>query len=145
MARHIILNNGSFFRVASTDEVKDFWENNGFTSTSCTEDEFDGLKRATKFYDGSSVVDTDPSGEVTFDINELQVALDKHINDCKHILANHQTPPSTWSSDLTSLEAIDVGSIDDGQPTDTMPTYTGKNFVDALAKNGITVSLVLEM
>ena len=143
MAKYILKNGSSFSKVASSEASKTFWENTfGLTSESCTDDQYNGLIRSTKSYDEGTWVDL-TRDDVSFSLIELKEALEKHIKKVKTAIDNHENEPSSWATDLSTLEAIDLNSLI--ETAGVMPTITGKNWVDALMNNSISVPLVLEV
>ena len=144
MAKHIILNtDGSFSRLASTDEAKDFWEAQGYTSSSISDDQFNGVRWSTKSYEKDGTwVDNSEAPVITFTRLELEEELAKFVSIAEHSVANHDNAPSHWATDLNTLKSTNYDSLDDGG---AMASVTGYNWVDASEKNSIPIPLVLEV
>ncbi len=155
MAKHIILNNNGFYRLASTDEVKDFWISHGdpalYTSAEINDSEYQGLKCGRKIWLDGAVSDFLADGvtlvteadDITITWLQLQKALADYITACERIVSNHKNSPSSFSTDLETLKAIDLEPLI--SDPDTPPSFTGKNLIDILENNSITVPLVFEI
>ena len=142
MANYIMKNESGFSKVATSEDSKAFWESLGLTAESCSDDQYDGLIRSTKSYDNGSWVDLIRE-DVSFDLITLREELDKHIAKVKHSVEFHENEPASWATHLTTLEAIDLDTLI--TTPGEMPSITGKNWVDALMNNSISVPLVLEV
>jgi|TARA_B100000073_G_C23567797_1_gene506836 hypothetical protein len=142
MANYIMKNESGFSKVATSEDSKAFWESLGLTAESCSDDQYDGLIRSTKSYDNGSWVDL-IRDDVSFDLITLREELDKHIAKVKHSVEFHENEPASWATHLTTLEAIDLDTLI--TTPGEMPSITGKNWVDALMNNSISVPLVLEV
>ena len=142
MANYIMKNESGFSKVATSEDSKAFWESLGLTAESCSDDQYDGLIRSTKSYDNGSWVDL-IRDDVSFDLITLREELDKHIAKVKHSVEFHENEPASWATHLATLEAIDLDTLI--TTPGEMPSITGKNWVDALMNNSISVPLVLEV
>ncbi len=142
MANYIMKNESGLSKVATSEDSKTFWESLGLTAESCSDDQYDGLIRSTKSYDNGSWVDL-IRDDVSFDLITLREELDKLIAKVKHSVEFNDNEPASWSTHLTTLEAIDLNTLI--TTPGEMPSITGKNWVDALMNNSISVPLVLEV
>jgi acetaldehyde dehydrogenase (acetylating) len=142
MANYIMKNDSGLSRVATSEDSKTFWESMGLTAESCTDEQYDGLIRSTKSFDQGTWNDVERN-DLTFNLIDLRENLDKHIAKVKLSIENHTNEPASWTTHLSELEAIDLNSL--VVTPGVMPTVTGKNWVDALMNNSISVPLVLEV
>tara|TARA_R100001509_G_scaffold155912_1_gene118737 strand:- start:22 stop:450 length:429 start_codon:yes stop_codon:yes gene_type:complete len=142
MANYIMKNESGLSKVATSEDSKTFWESLGLTAESCSDDQYDGLIRSTKSFDNGTWVDL-IRDDVSFDLITLREELDKHIANVKHSIESNDNEPASWATHLTTLEAIDLDTLI--TTPGEMPSITGKNWVDALMNNSISVPLVLEV
>lgn len=142
MANYIMKNNSYFSKVATSEDSKTFWESMGLIAESCTDDQYNGLIRSTKSYDEGTWNDLERV-DVSFTQIELQEELDKHIKDVKNAVKKNENEPASWTTQLSNLQAIDLNTLI--TTPGEQPTITGKNWVDALMNNSISVPLILEV
>jgi len=148
MARYIstktVNNIKNVFRIHSSDQSKDFWNNqeNGLEFISITEEQFKKIKYNFGYtIDVNNNINFDNPDSESYSITEEEVKekLEEHIKKAKHHLKNHATPLIS-QADLDSLRSINTSNI-------TWPVNTQKpdGWVEALELNSITIDNIFEL
>jgi len=137
MAFYKILTGSSFYKLASSEASKSFYENLGYTSSSISDTEANGLRKETYNINQDNSITANSAVDVDISQSEIQEKLNAHISFVESVIGQHESPPIEWSDGLSTLKSIDISGL-------TYPIQA-VNWIGALEKNSITVPLILEL
>ena len=143
MAKHIIKNNlGYFVKICEDDASKDFWVNNGYPqSEQITDQQASDIKKEVKVFNSItegnvSQLVNNPRGNWSITKEHIKENLDKVIANMEYWIDKYENTPATWNTTLTTLKAINLDNL--SYPIEA------RNWIDALDKNAISVSSLME-